>query len=31
VAPEDFPHPVYRSGFALAIPIPLEAFKGRPA
>jgi CRISPR type III-A-associated RAMP protein Csm4 len=23
VAPEGFPHPVYRSGFALAIPIPL--------
>lgn len=23
VAPENFPHPVYRSGFALAIPIPL--------
>ena len=22
VAPADFPHPVYRSGFALAIPIP---------
>jgi CRISPR type III-A-associated RAMP protein Csm4 len=22
VAPEDFPHPVYRAGFALAIPIP---------
>ncbi|MGH9557798.1 MAG: hypothetical protein ACRD30_01065, partial [Bryobacteraceae bacterium] len=26
VAPEDFPHPVYRSGFALAVPIPW----GRP-
>ena len=25
VAPEDFPHPVYRSGFALAISIPLKA------
>ncbi len=25
VAPEGFPHPVYRSGFALAIPIPLRA------
>ena len=25
VAPEGFPHPVYRSGFALAIPIPLKA------
>jgi CRISPR type III-A-associated RAMP protein Csm4 len=24
VAPEGFPHPVYRSGFALAIPIPLR-------
>jgi CRISPR type III-A-associated RAMP protein Csm4 len=24
VAPEDFPHPVYRAGFALAIPIPLR-------
>ena len=24
VAPENFPHPVYRSGFALAIPVPLE-------
>ncbi len=23
VAPEGFPHPVYRAGFALAIPIPL--------
>ncbi len=23
VAPDGFPHPVYRSGFALAIPIPL--------
>ena len=27
VAPENFEHPVYRSGFALAIPIPLA----RPA
>ena len=25
VAPEGFPHPVYRSGFALTIPIPLKA------
>jgi hypothetical protein len=25
VAPEGFTHPVYRSGFALAIPIPLQA------
>ncbi|MCU1335892.1 MAG: hypothetical protein JWO19_1473 [Bryobacterales bacterium] len=25
VAPEGFPHPVYRAGFALAIPIPLKA------
>ena len=24
VAPENFAHPVYRSGFALALPIPLE-------
>ncbi len=24
VAPEDFPHPVYRAGFALAISIPLR-------
>ncbi|HEV8413853.1 MAG TPA: type III-A CRISPR-associated RAMP protein Csm4 [Bryobacteraceae bacterium] len=24
VAPEGFPHPVYRAGFALAIPIPLS-------
>lgn len=23
VAPENFPHPVYRAGFALAIPIPI--------
>ena len=23
VAPEDFPHPVYRAGFALAVPVPL--------
>lgn len=23
VAPDEFPHPVYRAGFALAIPIPL--------
>jgi CRISPR/Cas system CSM-associated protein Csm4 (group 5 of RAMP superfamily) len=25
VAPEGFPHPVYRSGFALTVPIPLKA------
>ncbi len=25
VAPEDFPHPVYRAGFALAIPVPWQA------
>lgn len=25
VAPADFPHPVYRSGFAVAIPIPWKA------
>ena len=30
VAPEDFPHPVYRAGFAFAIPIPLRAEIGRP-
>ena len=24
VAPDGFPHPVYRAGFALAIPIPLR-------
>ena len=24
VAPDSFPHPVYRAGFALAIPIPLR-------
>jgi hypothetical protein len=24
VAPESFPHPVYRAGFAVAIPIPLR-------
>lgn len=24
VAPEGFPHPVYRAGFALAVPIPLR-------
>lgn len=24
VAPEDFPHPVYRAGFALAVPVPLS-------
>ena len=28
VAPEGFPHPVYRAGFALAIPIPLLAGRG---
>jgi CRISPR type III-A-associated RAMP protein Csm4 len=28
VSPEGFPHPVYRAGFALAIPIPLSAEKG---
>ena len=27
VAPEGFPHPVYRAGFALAIPIPLSVEK----
>jgi CRISPR type III-A-associated RAMP protein Csm4 len=30
VAPENFAHPVYRSGFALAIPIPLVP-QARPA
>ena len=25
VAPDGFAHPVYRSGFALAIPIPWQA------
>jgi CRISPR type III-A-associated RAMP protein Csm4 len=25
VSPENFPHPVYRAGFALAIPVPLAA------
>jgi hypothetical protein len=29
VAPDGFPHPVYRSGLALAIPIPLR-FPDRP-
>jgi CRISPR type III-A-associated RAMP protein Csm4 len=29
VAPVGFPHPVYRAGFALAIPVPLPA-AGRP-
>jgi hypothetical protein len=24
VAPDGFPHPVFRSGFALAIPVPLR-------
>jgi CRISPR type III-A-associated RAMP protein Csm4 len=27
VAPDGFPHPVYRAGFALAIPIPLRVEK----
>ncbi len=27
VAPDGFPHPVYRAGFALAIPIPLRVQK----
>jgi CRISPR type III-A-associated RAMP protein Csm4 len=27
VAPDGFPHPVYRAGFALAIPIPLRVAK----
>jgi hypothetical protein len=24
VAPENFPHPVYRAGFALSLPVPLR-------
>jgi CRISPR/Cas system CSM-associated protein Csm4 (group 5 of RAMP superfamily) len=24
VAPEGFPHPAWRAGFALAVPVPLE-------
>ena len=24
VAPENFPHPVYRAGFGLSIPVPLR-------
>jgi hypothetical protein len=24
VAPDGFPHPAWRAGFALAIPVPLE-------
>jgi CRISPR type III-A-associated RAMP protein Csm4 len=31
VAPGGFPHPVYRAGFALAIPIPLRANRATPA
>lgn len=31
VAPENFEHPVYRSGFALAIPIPYNTPITRPA
>jgi CRISPR type III-A-associated RAMP protein Csm4 len=30
VSPENFPHPVYRAGFALAIPVPLAGV-ARPA
>lgn len=30
VAPGGFPHPVYRSGFALAVPIPLKVEPVRP-
>jgi CRISPR type III-A-associated RAMP protein Csm4 len=30
VAPENFPHPVYRAGFALAIPVPMSV-TARPA
>ncbi len=30
VAPDHFPHPVYRAGFALAVPIPLGP-AGRPS
>ncbi len=31
VAPEGFAHPVYRSGFALAIQVPLKVEIVRPA
>jgi len=31
VAPDDFPHPVYRAGFALAIPIPLSVSTRMPS
>jgi hypothetical protein len=24
VAPEGFPHPAWRAGFALAVPVPIE-------
>ncbi len=30
VAPDGFPHPVYRAGFALAIPIPLKVERAAP-
>jgi CRISPR type III-A-associated RAMP protein Csm4 len=30
VAPDDFPHPVYRAGFALCVPVPLSNI-ARPA
>lgn len=31
VSPDGFPHPVYRAGFALAIPIPLRAVRASTA
>ena len=31
VAPDDFPHPVYRAGFALCVPIPFTPVAWRPA
>jgi CRISPR type III-A-associated RAMP protein Csm4 len=31
VAPDEFPHPVYRAGFALCLPIPFAPAPWRPA
>jgi len=31
VAPDGFPHPVYRSGYALVLPIPLKVEPARAA
>jgi len=31
VAPDEFPHPVYRAGFALCVPIPFTPVPWRPA